>query len=146
MPNPTPPANPPAIHGKDGLLCIGLTDLATVTPLALITEWNLDMSTDMVETTAMSDSNKTYAKGLRDLKMTFSGVWDSTDDAIFEAAEHTAPIFIKIYPTKDNAASWGGPGHLDVSIKGGNAAAVTIEGNITAAGAWTRTPSGTPPV
>jgi hypothetical protein len=146
MPNPTPAVNPPAIHGKDGIICLSLTDASSLAAVALITDWTLDMATDTVETTALGDSNKTYVQGLKDLKGTFTGQWDSTDDLLFEAADSPTPVIIAIYPTKNNAAHWQGPGFINVSLKGGATAAVTIDGSFTAAGAWVRTPVGTPPV
>jgi hypothetical protein len=144
MPIPASPTNPPAIHGKDGLVCISLTTPGTPAALTLITDWTLDMATDMVETTALGDSNKTYVKGLKDVKGTFSGQLDITDDLIFEAADQTTPIQMAIYPTKNNNMAWTGPAYLDVSVKGGATASVTVDGNFTAAGGWSRTAPGTP--
>jgi hypothetical protein len=146
MPNPTPAVNPPAIHGKDSILAISLLSTpVTLVAVALITDWTLDMATDTVETTALGDPNKTYVQGLKDIKGTFTGQWDSTDDTLFEAAESAVPIVIAIFPNKNNAAAWQGPGYLNVSLKGGASAAVTIDGAFTAAGAWARTPAGAAP-
>jgi hypothetical protein len=137
--------NPSAIHGKTGLVCVSTTKAGTVAPVALITEWTNDRTSDKVETTALGDTNKTYVKGLDDCKGTFTGQWDSTDDTLFDAAESVDGVQMEIYPDINNAFCLKGPAWLDVSIKGGVSAAVTIDGTYTANGAWTRTPSGTPP-
>jgi hypothetical protein len=144
MPNPVPPPNPPGTHGNKGLIAISTTATGTVAPLVLIAEWTLDMARDLVETTALGDSNKTYVAGLKDLKGTFTGFWDALDDSIFEAADSPDGIKMEIYPSITNAGCWKGPAWLDVSVKGGVSSAVSIDGTFSANGAWTRTPQGTP--
>jgi hypothetical protein len=146
MPAPVQPTNPPGIHGKNGVLCVSVDGVAPPVPVALITEYSIDRTSDKVETTALGSKNKTYVKGLDDVKLTFSGVWDSTDDTLFEAAESPTGCIIAIYPDVGNAFCLSGPAWLDVSIKGGVSAAVTIDGNASANGEWVRTPSGAPPV
>lgn len=131
--------NPPAWHGKDGLLYMSKVRGGPLSIVALLSEWSLDMATDKVETTALSDLNKTYVQGLKDTKGTLSGFWNSLDDTMFDAAESTTGVDILIYPTiVTTTTSFKGPAWLDVSIKGGVNAAVTIEGTFTANGAWTR--------
>jgi hypothetical protein len=146
MPAPVQPTNPPASHGKNGVLMVSTTAAGPVTAVALITEWSIDRTSDKVETTALGDNNKTYVKGLDDVKGTFSGQWDSTDDTLFEAAESPNGVLIELYPDVANAFCLKGPAWLDVSIKGGVSAAVTIDGNFSANGSWTRVASGVLPV
>jgi hypothetical protein len=145
MPAPVQPTNPPGVHGKMGVLCVSTTAAGPVVPVALITEYSVDRTSDKVETTALGSTNKTYVKGLDDVKITFSGIWDSTDDTLFEAAESAEGVLMEIYPDVTNAFCLKGPAWLDVSIKGGVSAAVTIDGNASANGAWTRVASGVPP-
>jgi len=142
MPAPTQPVNPPAVHGKGGVLCVSTTRAGTVAPVALITEWSLDRTSDKVETTALGDTTKTYVKGLDNAQGTFTGQFDSTDDTLFEAAESGDGCQIEIWPDGASEACFKGPAWLDVSIKGGVSAAVTIDGNFSANGSWTRTPWG----
>jgi hypothetical protein len=141
MPVPTVPANPPAHHGKEGVLALAVDDgVAVPAAVALLSEWTLDMATDKVETTALGDANKTYVQGLKDVKGTFSGFWDSVDDLLFEAAESDKGVKMEIWPSKLSAVCFAGPAWLDVSIKGGVTSAVTVDGTFSAKGAWTRTP------
>jgi hypothetical protein len=144
MAAPVQPTNPPATHGKDSILCVSTTKTGTAQPVCLITDWSLNRESDKVETTALGDPNKTYVKGLDDVKGTFTGQWDSTDDTLFEAAESEDGVQIEIWPNKNSAVCFKGPAWLDVSIKGGAGAAVTIDGNFSANGGWTRVPGGLP--
>ena len=139
MPAPTPPTNPPATHGKDGVIAISTSGAGTPAPMALITDWTLDMATDTVETTALGDANKTYVQGLKDIKGTFTGQFNALDDGIFEAADSTDGVQIEIWPSVNSPISFTGPAWLNVSIKGGVSAAVTVDGSFTAKGAWSRT-------
>jgi len=130
--------NPPATHGKDGLLYMNAARGGPLVPIALITEWSLDMATDKVESTALGDKNKTYIQGLKDLKGTLSGFWNKLDDVLFEAAESGTGVDLLIYPSTLSTLCFGGPAWLDISIKGGVAAGVTLDGSFSANGAWTR--------
>lgn len=142
MPAPAQPTNPPALHGKGGVLAVSPTIGGTVVPVALITEWSFDRSSDYVETTSLGDANKTWVKGLDNAQGTFTGQWDSTDDVLFEAAESVEGCDIEIWPNVDSDACFRGPGYLDVSIKGGVSSAVTIDGKFSANGSWSRDPWG----
>jgi|SRR5262245_13048955 len=138
MPAPAQPVNPPSVHGKGGVIAISTSRAGAVVPIALITEWTLNRSSDKVETTALGDANKTYVKGLDNVEGTFTGQWNSTDDTLFEAAESVDGCQMEIWPNKDSAACFKGPAWLDVSIKGGVTAAVTIDGSFSANGSWSR--------
>jgi hypothetical protein len=138
MPAPAQPLNPPGLHGKGGVLAVSETLAGAVKAVALITEWSFDSSSDYVETTALGSLNKTWVKGLNNAAFTFSGVWDSTDDTIFMAAESVDGCQIEIWPNTGSTACFKGPGFLDVSIKAGVTSAVTIEGKGSANGTWTR--------
>ena len=138
---PTQPTNPPATHGKGGVLCVSTTKTGTPAPIVLITEWSLDRTSDKVETTALGDANKTYVKGLDDVKGTFAGQWAAHDDTLFEASESPDGVQIELWPSVDSTVCFKGPAWLDVSIKGGVSAAVTLDGNFSANGSWTRSPA-----
>ena len=142
MPAPAQPTNPPGLHGKGGVLAVSETLAGPVKAVALITEWDYDSSSDYVETTALGSVNKTFVKGLNNAQGTFTGVWDSFDDTLFAAAESIDGCQIEIWPNVNSPACFKGPGFLDVKIKAGVSAAVTIDGKFSANGPWTRTPWG----
>jgi hypothetical protein len=137
--------NPPAHHGNKGVLYMSTSRAGAMKPVALISEWTLDMASDKVETTALGDRNKTYCQGLRDTKGSLTGFWNSLDDAMFAAAESGDGIMLGIYPSElDPATYFVGPAWLDVNIKGGVASAVSLEGTFSANGAWTRSGTSVP--
>lgn len=139
MPAPAQPTNPPALHGKTGVLAVSRTRGGAVVPVALITDINMDRSSDKVETTSLGDSNKTWLKGLDNVEFTFEGHFDSTDDLLFDAAESPTGCDVEYWPGGAmSSACFKGPAWLDVSIKGGVSSAVTISGKGSANGAWTR--------
>jgi hypothetical protein len=139
MPAPAQPTNPPAVHGKGGVICIAPTRTGTPVPVALVGEWSLDRSSDKVETTSLGDKNKTFVKGLDNVEGTFTGQFNQLDDTLFEAAESADGCLMEIWPNEFSEACFSGPAWLDVSIKGGVSAAVTIDGSFSANGSWTRT-------
>lgn len=130
--------NPPAHHGKSGLIYISTAAAGALSQLALISEYSLDMTTDKVETTALGDKNKTYVQGLKDVKGTFTGFFNSADDSLFDAADSTDGIQMLIYPVAGIPDYWQGPAWLDASIKGSVTTAVSVSGSFSANGAWSR--------
>jgi hypothetical protein len=142
MPAPVQPTNPPAKHGKGGVILVSTTRAGTPSPVALITEYTVDRKADTVETTALGDANKTYVKGLDDLSGSATGQWDSTDDTLFEAAESVDGCTMEIYPDVNNTFCLKGPAWLDVSVKGGATSAVTVDITFKANGSWTRVAAG----
>jgi len=142
---PTPavqPLNPPAVHGKGGVLYVSETRNGPVKAVCLISEYTLDRTSDKVETTSLGDTTKRYVKGLDDCKGTFTGHMDFTDDTLFAAAESPDGVMLELYPSVDSPACFKGAAWLDVSVKGGVSSSVAIDGNFSANGAWTRTPWG----
>ena len=137
---PVAAANNPATHGKEGVIALKIAPATEYSIIGLVSEYSLDMARDLVETTALSDVNKTYVVGLKDLKGTASLFWDRLDDTIFEAAELDVSCDLAIWPSRTSPVCWNGPAWVDASIKGGVTAAVTIDMTFSANGAWTRTP------
>lgn len=127
-------------HGKKGVMYMSTSGSGAASPVTL-TEWSLDMATDKEETTSLQDSNKTYVQGLRDIAGSFSGMWDDTDDALFDAAESSDGVKIYLYPSTDAPTFyWYGPAWVDVSLAVGVAAPVSVSGTFVANGAWGRKP------
>src|SRR5678815_365084 len=106
-----------------------------------LSAWTLDMSTDKVEVTAFQDPNKTYVQGLRDIKGTISGFWDSADDSLFDASESADGMKLYLYPASTAPTIYFyGPAFIDASINVSSTGAVTVTGNFVASGAWSRKP------
>lgn len=101
--------------------------------------WTLDAATDKVEVTAFGDPNKVYVQGLKDLKGTISGWWDSADDSLFDAADSADGLKLYLYPASTAATLyWYGPAFIDASINVSATGAVSVTGNYVASGAWGR--------
>jgi len=104
-----------------------------------MSKWSLDMATDKEEVTAFGDSNKLYVQGLRDIKGSVSGFWDSADDSLFDASESTDGVKLYLYPSAlAPTLYFYGPAWLDASIDVDAKGAVTVSGDFVAAGAWGR--------
>jgi len=135
---PNPIVNPPATHGKDGVIFMSTSAAGTLEPLSLMTEFTLDTGADTVETTAFGSPNKTYVRGLQDMKGTFTGFWDSTADTLFDAADSPDGVKMQIYPSWLVDKNWGGPAWVSVSLESGVSKAVGVKGSFVANGAWVR--------
>lgn len=131
----------PRYHGKKGIVYGSTTGSGTAVQIASLNHWTLDMSTDTVEVTAFGDSNKTYVQGLKDLKGTLAGFWDSADDSLFDGADSTDGVKLYLYPSSDYTAGYFyGPAWLSASIDVPSGGAVTVSASFVAAGAWGRKP------
>ena len=120
-------------HGKQGQVKIGPKIVLS------LNKWNLDLATDKADVTAFGDSNKVYVQGLKDLKGSVSGWFDSAEDALFVAADATSPITMELLPVSSSTIKWTGPAWLDAAIDCPVNGPVTVSGDFVAAGAWSRT-------
>lgn len=128
-------------HGNKGVVYGSTTGSGAAASFVSLSKWSLDMATDKVETTAFGDTNKTYVQGLRDIKGTISGFWDSADDSLFDASESTDGMKLYLYPASTASTIYFyGPAWLDASIEVSVTGAVTVTGNFVANGAWGRKP------
>ena len=126
-------------HGRRGRIYLGTGGVAT--PMVDMAEWTLDWTTDMVDTTALDDTNKTNVKGLPSVGGTFSGFWDDTYDNLWKAADSNTAVNMYLYPSLDAVTIyWYGTAWVDWSLAGGVADAVKVSGNFSAANSWARKP------
>ena len=78
-------------HGKNGRVYLATTGTAAAASIGNVSDWGFSGAKDQVETTSMGDSNKTYVAGLKDVKGTLAGFWDSAVDTLFTAADCDDP-------------------------------------------------------
>jgi len=123
-------------HGKDGRVYLASSGTGAAASLGNVSDWAINMARDKVETTSMSDSNKTYAMGFKDVSGTLSGFWDSAVDTLFTAAGLDDSVSMYIYPNSGDTKYWYGYVFIDVSVSSGVAAAVKTSCNFAAAGVW----------
>lgn len=128
-------------HGNKGVVYGSTTGTGTAVNFVSLSAWSLDMATDKEEVTAFGDLNKTYVQGLRDIKGTISGFWDSADDSLFDASESADGMKLYLYPASTAPTIYFyGPAFIDASIAVDVKGAVTVSGNFVASGAWSRKP------
>lgn len=128
-------------HGKGGVVYASATGSGTAVNVVYLTSWSLDMATDKVEVTAFQDANKTYVQGLRDVKGTLNGFWDSATDQLFDASESTDGLKLYLYPSSDAPTIYFyGPAWLDASINVAVDGAITLTSSFVANGSWSRKP------
>jgi len=58
----------------------------TLTAVASVRSWNLDVTRETVEDTVMGDGNRTYKKGLQDYSGSMDIVFDSSENTIVSTA------------------------------------------------------------
>ena len=138
MPAPAAPVNNPGTHGKEGIVAAKLTSGGSYVAIGNISDYNLSMATDKVETTSLGDANKRYVIGLKDISGSVTAFFDKLTDTIFDLADSTTGCYLGIYPSNASAQGWEGPAWVDASVKGGVTSAVTIDMTFVANGAWTR--------
>lgn len=103
-----------------------------------LADWTVDMSNEQIEVTAFGDTNKTYVQGFPDLKGTFSGFWDDTEDAVWTATQGVVPVYLSIYPSLTASSKYlYGPAWLSASLSAGAKDAVKTSGTFTASESWT---------
>lgn len=91
-------------HGRNGKLFVGIASAsAAPSPVAYISAFQIDMTTEKADGTAFGDANKTYLAGLPDDKGSFSGFSDLAGDALYTAARDGAARKFYFYPDYTNA-------------------------------------------
>lgn len=118
-------------------------DPAGTTPVALISlnKWKMSQATPMSKVTCFGDSNDVYVPGMKDLKGSVSGFWNSTNVVLFDAVDAATPGLLELAPNSTEATfKWSGLAYLDADIDCSVDGPPTVMSNFTAAGAWTMAP------
>jgi hypothetical protein len=129
--------------GRYGDVMFDPTGVMPGTPVSIISlnKWKADFKTAMQEVTCFGDGNKVYVPGLKDVKGTISGFWNSDPAAspiLFNAADSETPGILKLVPNKNESAFyWEGLSYMDASIDCSVDGAPAISGDFSAAGPWT---------
>lgn len=125
------------IHGKSGMVYVGITSGALASPIAYLTDWNLNFTVDQPEVTAFGDLNKIYVSGLPDASGDFSGFFDDASQQLYVAARDGIARPMYLYPNTvaDPNEYWFGNILPDFAVSGGIAAAISVKSNWKAASA-----------
>lgn len=123
-------------HGKGGLVYMSTTGSGNAASITL-REWELSMTTDRVETTSFTDTNKTHVQGLPDISGSLAGYWDDTDDTMYDGSRSSDGVKMYLYPTSLVLTKYFyGPAVLDFSINTAVSQAVEVSGTFAANGTW----------
>ena len=132
------------IHGKRGQVKMDETGGSpwTVTEVADISAFTLDLSTERVPVTAFGDTNIQRVSGLPDFSGTLSGFWNSaTSPRLFDVILAGLPAELHLIPDRDAPTFYfEGLANIDGSIDVSATGAVTFSGAWDAADNWTMMP------
>lgn len=122
-------------HGRKGRLYLGLaSDAAVPEPVAFIKSWSINFSTDMVDVTALGDTNKVVVAGLPDVTGSYSGFWDNATTQMYTAATDGLARKFYLYATTDVAGTYFfGTAFFDMNVEGAVDGSVNISGDFSAA-------------
>lgn len=105
------------------------------TSLGCFRGFTINKTRERFDATCGGDTNKQYVVGKDDFTGTAEFVWDDADDGVFDAADETDPIYLRLIPDLTNAPTkyYQGQFYLDMSLNVGNDT-ITGSVNLSAAG------------
>lgn len=124
------------IAGRKGRIYVDVSTAGTsaAVPIANLSSWSINRSTDKIEVTAFGDTTKTYVVSLADAQGDFSGFWDTAGDQYKISAAIDGGRKFYIYPTTDDTTKyWFGTAHFDISVSSQVSGAVEVSGSWAAA-------------
>jgi hypothetical protein len=122
------------ISGRNGQVLWDPTGGATPVAIVSLNAWTADFKTEYEDVTCFGDVNRVYIPGMKDAGGTLGGFWNSTELALFEAAEQDTPGFLKLLPSNaEPTFFWSGDAYMDASIDA-SLSAPKISGTWKAAG------------
>lgn len=85
------------IHGKEGALSLGGTNIA------MLTEWTLNETVDTVECTAMGDTSKMYKAGIKGFEGSADCIWANDDTTGYIAQFTVGTEYAGVFYVTDSA-------------------------------------------
>jgi hypothetical protein len=115
---------------------LALASGGTAEPVADLTSWSINFSTDKVDVTCFGDGNKVYVAGLPDASGDFAGFYDDATVQTYTAAVDGVARKFYLYPnTLTSGQYWWGTVLPDFSGSGAVSGAVEIKASWNAASA-----------
>lgn len=128
------------IAGRRGRVYVGLaSDSAVAEPVANLSQWSLNGSSEQLDATSFGDTTKTYVLGLPDAQGSFSGFYDNASDQLYTASQDGLARKTYLYPdTNSTGTYWFGTAFWDFSIDVPVSGVVSISGSFVAATPMTK--------
>jgi len=125
-------------NGRHGLVYLAGTGAAAAVAVARLNAWTLDMSRNFSDATAFNDLNQQFTGGIPNLQGTLSGVWDDTDDALYDSMMNVSGgKAMYLYPSSLVLTKyWYGRAEVDFSPSVGVADTITFSANFAATNDW----------
>ena len=109
---------------------------SALVPVISLNAWTLDEETEMEDVSCFGDQNRVYVPGLKDLKGTVAGFWNSSELTLWKAADAGTPGTLCLLPnTQETGFKWQGLAYLNASIDC-SMAAPKVSGKWAAAASW----------
>ena len=123
-------------NGRHGLVYLGASGGAAAVSVAQLNNWSLDMGRDFSDATSFGDNNQQFTAGIPNFQGTFAGVWDDTNDTVYDAMMQTGALNMYLYPSSHVLTKyWYGPVHISLSsMEVSNSETISFEGAFAAAG------------
>lgn len=123
------------IAGRNARLYLAIASNGTAEPIASIGKFTLSGATERFDATAFGDTTKVYVSGLPDSSGSFSGIYDTTVNATFAAAQDGVARKWYFYGDTIGAVTqyFFGTGFFDFSTDFDVAGLAGVSGNFSAA-------------
>lgn len=123
-------------NGRHGLLYLGSSGGAAAVSVAQLNTWTLDMGRPFSDATSFGDANQQYTAGIPNFQGSFSGVWDDTNDTVYDAMMQTGALNMYLYPSSLVPTKYFySTVHISLSnMTVNNSETISFEGEFAAAG------------
>lgn len=109
---------------------------SAVVEIISLNAWTLDEEIEMEDVSCFSDTNRVYIPGLKNCEGTVGGYWDSTELALWKAADSGTPGTLQLVPNlQEPGFKYQGLAYMSASIDC-SLKAPKVEGKWAAAASW----------
>jgi hypothetical protein len=97
------------IHGKKGIILLGLHSGDVAQPVAFLSQWNINFVPEYADATAYGDANRIYVPQADTVSGDFEGYYDDRTVQSYVAAKDGLPRDFALYPDSSNPGTfWSG--------------------------------------
>lgn len=119
------------IHGRNGIVYLSVNHGDPATPLAYMSSWAISFTRQMIDVTAITDTQQIWAAGILEASGSFSGYWDDATAQAYTAASDGLPRNMYLYPDAAHMGNvFSGQVLPDLTITG------AVNGGVTVASSW----------